>query len=792
MSTATAKQKKAQQEAELLSTLDDFTSKENWDKFFSIRGTDDSFEWYAEWPQLRDLLLTQLSPPPEATGESPAESEVQILVPGCGNSRLSEQLYDAGFRCITNIDFSKVVIGDMLKRNVRSRPCMRWRVMDMTSMQFADKSFDIVLDKGGLDALMEPELGPTLGTQYVSEVKRVLKDGGKFICLTLGESHVLGMFFPKFRYGWKINIHVLPQKPSKNYKPSLRTFLVVAEKASPNTLQTILTSFHHDTLSKGDQACGITEALETENKIRTNWSSGKDILYSLEDLKIGVKGDISKFSPGLRVQLTLGGPGQSCFCYNTVLLDARQNSDDFLYYCGVFIVPKIRAHEWLFSSEEGQWKIVESSNSARLIMVFLDASHTGTSMEDIQKDLSPLVKQLAPAKIEDAAQIPYVIVIYHIKFTFYFKKVSANDEILNSFMTAGDGIKERKVVHQVMSALTGQIIVDDVVYDKNDGQPGQPSLSNGRVFRRLTFERSKGLIQSEGLLTSEVSQKKTSENGNKKSNSSSKSKKKGNRKRNDSQLSAADASNDLSVDHGYLASSYHSGILSGFMLISSYLERMASSGRTARAVVIGLGAGLLPMFLHRSLPFLQVEAAELDPVVVKIARDYFGFREDERLKVHVTDGIKFVGDVSTRSHNSNESCREPKTEGGIDMVDILIVDVDSPDSSSGMTCPAANFVEESFLKTVKTSMSEEGLFVINLVSRSPAIKEMVISRMKGVFSKLFSLQLEEDVNEVIFALNSEGRISSESYNQLQKLLNVQNHDMKTSIFDSANKIKSLD
>lgn len=36
--------------------------------------------------------------------------------------------------------------------------------------QFADKSFDIVLDKGGLDALMEPELGPTLGTQYVSEV----------------------------------------------------------------------------------------------------------------------------------------------------------------------------------------------------------------------------------------------------------------------------------------------------------------------------------------------------------------------------------------------------------------------------------------------------------------------------------------------------------------------------------------------------------------------------------------------------------------------------------------------
>ncbi|KAM7485866.1 hypothetical protein LguiA_001875 [Lonicera macranthoides] len=57
------------------------------------------------------------------------------MVPGCGKSRLSEHLYDAGFRDITNIDFSKVVISEMLRRNVRLRPGMRWRVMDMISMQ---------------------------------------------------------------------------------------------------------------------------------------------------------------------------------------------------------------------------------------------------------------------------------------------------------------------------------------------------------------------------------------------------------------------------------------------------------------------------------------------------------------------------------------------------------------------------------------------------------------------------------------------------------------------------------
>lgn len=38
------------------------------------------------------------------------------------------------------------------------------------NLQFEDETFDAVIDKGGLDALMEPELGPKLGTQYLSEV----------------------------------------------------------------------------------------------------------------------------------------------------------------------------------------------------------------------------------------------------------------------------------------------------------------------------------------------------------------------------------------------------------------------------------------------------------------------------------------------------------------------------------------------------------------------------------------------------------------------------------------------
>lgn len=378
---------------DFLQTLEDFTSKENWDKFFTLRGKDDSFEWYAEWPQLRDSLLPLLR-------DSSSSGSLQILVPGCGNSRLSEHLYDAGFRDVTNVDFSKVVISDMLRRNIRSRPEMRWRVMDITKMQLGDESFDIVMDKGALDALMEPEVGTKLGSQYLSEAKRVLKPGGKFICLTLAESHVLALLFSSFRFGWKMTVHSISQKRS-----SLKTFMVVAEKEMSIVLHEITSSFDLLSLGRNDtQGSGMCDALESENQIRRDCSNGSDLLYSHEDLKLGVKGDLAELTGGRRVKFTLA----SNFSYRAVLLDAQKQTEPFVYHCGVFLVPKTRAHEWLFCSEEGQWQVVESSRAARLIMVYLDSSHNGVSMEDIQNDLSPMVTQLAPRNDDEAARIPYV------------------------------------------------------------------------------------------------------------------------------------------------------------------------------------------------------------------------------------------------------------------------------------------------------------------------------------------------------------------------------------------------
>ncbi|KAG4923949.1 hypothetical protein JHK87_049489 [Glycine soja] len=105
-------------------------------------------KFISELDQEAKALVEVNMPPSSLHSESNNDNIAsKLLIPGCGNFRLSEHLYDAGHTAITNIDFSKIVISDMLHRNVRDHPLMRWRIMDMTAMQFEDESFGAVIDK---------------------------------------------------------------------------------------------------------------------------------------------------------------------------------------------------------------------------------------------------------------------------------------------------------------------------------------------------------------------------------------------------------------------------------------------------------------------------------------------------------------------------------------------------------------------------------------------------------------------------------------------------------------------
>lgn len=73
---------------------------------------------------------------------------------------MSEQMYQDGYCNIVNTDYSKVVIDNMRNKCQCQYPEMTWEVMDILHMTYEPEVFDVVLEKGTLDALMVHEKDP--------------------------------------------------------------------------------------------------------------------------------------------------------------------------------------------------------------------------------------------------------------------------------------------------------------------------------------------------------------------------------------------------------------------------------------------------------------------------------------------------------------------------------------------------------------------------------------------------------------------------------------------------------
>lgn len=116
----------------------EYSTKAYWEKRYS---NNEIYDWLKGYSEFAPFLLKNI------------DKSDRILILGCGNSSLGEEMYDAGFHNIVNIDYAENVVEFMRERN-KGRPLMKWITMDILDMQFADESFDIAIDKATMDAFM--------------------------------------------------------------------------------------------------------------------------------------------------------------------------------------------------------------------------------------------------------------------------------------------------------------------------------------------------------------------------------------------------------------------------------------------------------------------------------------------------------------------------------------------------------------------------------------------------------------------------------------------------------------
>lgn len=147
-----------------------------------------------------------------------------------------------------------------------------------------------------------------------------------------------------------------------------------------------------------------------------------------------------------------------------------------------------------------------------------------------------------------------------------------------------------------------------------------------------------------------------------------------------------------------------------------------------RALIVGLGGGTLPMFLRKHYPEAEIEAVDIDPDVVAVAKGYFGFQEDARMRGVVADGRQFV-----------EQAAKP--------YDIVFLDAFGSDSVP------AHLTTREFLQAVRKALQPSGVVVGNIWSRhSNPLYDAMVRTYQEVFDELYILEVEGTGNRILLAL----------------------------------------
>jgi len=130
-----------------------------------------TLDWYATYEEL-ECVFCDYRPP---------KADTHVLMVGCGNSALSSEMHEAGFRRISNIDISAAAVAKM--QLSFGQLGMEWQVMDATAMTFPHDSFDLAVDKGTVDAMMSGG-GDDAAMALSAEVWRTLRPGGIFVLVS--------------------------------------------------------------------------------------------------------------------------------------------------------------------------------------------------------------------------------------------------------------------------------------------------------------------------------------------------------------------------------------------------------------------------------------------------------------------------------------------------------------------------------------------------------------------------------------------------------------------------------
>ncbi len=145
-----------------------------------------------------------------------------------------------------------------------------------------------------------------------------------------------------------------------------------------------------------------------------------------------------------------------------------------------------------------------------------------------------------------------------------------------------------------------------------------------------------------------------------------------------------------------------------------------------RILIVGLGGGTMSNSLHQIFPNATITNVEIDPAVIKVARNYFDFFENEKVTSVVQDGRIFVKRAVLKKQK----------------YDWIILD-----AFNGDYIPE-HLMTQEFLHETKQLLSGNGVLAANTFSISK-LYNLESATYQSVFGDFFNVRNKQHSNRII-------------------------------------------
>lgn len=157
----------------------------------------------------------------------------------------------------------------------------------------------------------------------------------------------------------------------------------------------------------------------------------------------------------------------------------------------------------------------------------------------------------------------------------------------------------------------------------------------------------------------------------------------------------------------------------------------------SRVLVVGLGGGSTQLAFEKYYPSVTVETVEIDPAVLRVAKQYFSFRTGDRQKVFVEDGRLFL--------------RRSRTQYDAIFLDAYV------QGRYGSSIPQ-HLATREFFEIVRQRLTTNGVVAYNVIGSMHGWQADIVGAiyrtLQTVFPQVYSFPARSSQNVVLIATMS--------------------------------------